>query len=179
MHKPKTMQRSKEDSLLDKMTLYACGLILLTGVGVKACMPKTETMAARFESKISELPESGGIDEVEEIKPVDKISHVVSATRYNPVKSQCWGDPLVTADGGRINLKKLKSGELRWIAISRDLQEHFNFGDTVYVSGGPSEINGPWVVKDLMGPRWKKKIDFLSPVHKNTGRWAGLTISKI
>lgn len=94
--------------------------------------------------------------------PKPSISHNVTATYYNPVKSQCDGNPLVTADGSKINLKKLKNKEIRWIAVSRDLLKYYNYGDTVDIQSENSKLRGKWVVKDCMNKRFKKKIDFLS-----------------
>ena len=67
-----------------------------------------------------------------------------------------------TASGESINLKKIKSKEHRWIAISRDLKKFYNYGDTVIVESSlcPS-LNGEWVINDLMNQKWKNKIDFL------------------
>ena len=39
------------------------------------------------------------------------VSHV-TLTCYQPVKKQCDNEPLVTADGSNINLKKLKNNEI-------------------------------------------------------------------
>ena len=38
----------------------------------------------------------------------------ITLTFYNPVKEQCDKDPHITADGSKIDLKKLHSGQLRW-----------------------------------------------------------------
>ena len=40
---------------------------------------------------------------------VKPSGHKVTATKYHPVKSQCSGNPLITADGSKINLGKLKN----------------------------------------------------------------------
>ena len=48
------------------------------------------------------------------------VTHV-TLTYYQPVKGQCDSKPLITADGSKINLNHLKSGKIRWCAISRDL----------------------------------------------------------
>lgn len=40
------------------------------------------------------------------------ITHV-TVTCYQPVESQCDSDPLITADGSKIDLKKLKNGEIK------------------------------------------------------------------
>lgn len=92
---------------------------------------------------------------------IKTIGHRVLATKYHPVKRQCSGNPLITADGSRINLKKLKAGKLKWIAVSRDLLKHYNFGDTVLVISENKRISGKWVIHDTMNSRFKRKIDFL------------------
>lgn len=88
-------------------------------------------------------------------------SHTVKATYYNPVRSQCINVD-ITADGSKIDMKKLRSGDIRWIAISRDLRVCYNFGDTVVVTSNNPKLSGEWVVKDVMGKRHKMRIDFLS-----------------
>ena len=45
----------------------------------------------------------------------------VTITTYNAVRSQCDSSPLITADGTKIDYRKLKSGEQKIVAISRDL----------------------------------------------------------
>ena len=45
----------------------------------------------------------------------------VTVTVYNPVMEQCDSTPLITADNSEIDLKKLKQGKLKWVAVSRDL----------------------------------------------------------
>ena len=48
------------------------------------------------------------------------ITHV-TLTYYQPVKAQCNSEPLVTADGSKINLRHLKQGRIKLCAISRNL----------------------------------------------------------
>lgn len=92
----------------------------------------------------------------------DKYLFVIG-TKYNSDPAQCWGDHTITADNSKIDLKKLAKHELKWIAISRDLRRHLNFGDTVIIEGGNPKLNGEWVVKDLMNKRYTNRIDFLVP----------------
>lgn len=87
----------------------------------------------------------------------------VLATKYNPVKAQCNNDPLTTADLSKIHLGKLRRGQLRWIAVSRDLLKDFNYGDTVKVSCENKKLCGEWVIHDTMHQRWTRRIDFLVP----------------
>lgn len=68
----------------------------------------------------------------------------------------------ITASGKNINPEKVRTKEHKWIAISRDLQGKYNYGDTVIIeSFYCPELNGEWVVNDLMHRKWKNKIDFL------------------
>ena len=88
----------------------------------------------------------------------------VLATKYNPVPEQCWGDPLETADQSRIDTMLLQEHRLRWIAVSRDLREHYQYGDTVIIVSDNPRLNGEWTVRDTMNSRWTKRIDFLVPL---------------
>ena len=103
----------------------------------------------------------------------------ITATKYNPVEEQCDEDPLVTADGSKINLKKLERGDLRWVAISRDLLKlGYNYGDTIVIVSD-NELDGKeFVVRDTMNPKWRNKIDILSPIGDSLGKWENLSIYK-
>ena len=93
------------------------------------------------------------------------ITHV-TLTCYQPVKSQCNNQPLVTADGSKINLHHLKRGNIKWCAISRDLLYLFpkNKPKRVFIEGF-----GVYEVKDIMNKRHKHRIDIL--IHpKNSKR---------
>ena len=93
------------------------------------------------------------------------ITHV-TLTCYQPVKSQCNNQPLVTADGSKINLHHLKRGSIKWCAISRDLLYLFpkNKPKKVFIEGF-----GIYEVKDIMHKRHNHRIDIL--IHpKNSKR---------
>lgn len=93
------------------------------------------------------------------------ITHV-TLTCYQPVKSQCNKEPLVTADGSKINLHHLKRGSIKWCAISRDLLYLFpkNKPKRVFIEGF-----GLYEVKDVMNKRHNHRIDIL--IHpKNSKR---------
>ena len=93
------------------------------------------------------------------------ITHV-TLTCYQPVKSQCNKEPLVTADGSKINLHHLKRGSIKWCAISRDLLYLFPKNKPKRVS---IEGFGVYEVKDIMHKRHKHRIDIL--IHpKNSKR---------
>ena len=74
----------------------------------------------------------------------------VTLTYYQPVKEQCNSEPLVTADGSKINLHHLKQGKIKWCAISRDLLWLFpkNRPKRIYIDGF-----GIYQVRDIMNKR--------------------------
>ena len=85
------------------------------------------------------------------------VTHV-TLTCYQPVKSQCNNQPLVTADGSKINLHHLKRGRIKWCAISRDLLYLFpkNKPKRVFIEGF-----GVYEVRDVTNKRFKHRIDIL------------------
>lgn len=107
------------------------------------------------------------------------------ATTYNVDVQQCDSDPFTTADGSVIDPIKLKTNQLRWCALSRDLicdeerqklhdydtsifRGFFRFGDTIVVKSISSpQINGKWCVRDCMNKRYKRSIDFLFDPRNN------------
>ena len=93
------------------------------------------------------------------------VTHV-TLTYYKPVKGQCDSKPLITADGSKINLNHLKSGKIRWCAISRDLLYLFPKGKPkrIYIEGF-----GTYQVRDVMNRRFRHSVDIL--IHpKNSKR---------
>lgn len=86
-----------------------------------------------------------------------QISHV-RLTVYHPVKEQCDDDPLTTADGSRIDLRKLKQGKVRWCAVSRDLLWLFpkNKPKRIWIDG-----HGVYEVRDVMNKRHGHSVDLL------------------
>jgi 3D (Asp-Asp-Asp) domain-containing protein len=107
-------------------------------------------------------------DAIGKTVPPTEASHSVRVTYYNPDPRQCFGDPLVTADGSKISLSKLKQGKLKWIAISRDLKRIYPLGSRVkVVSEKYPKISGTYEVHDVMGPRARSSIDIL--LHKSHG----------
>lgn len=103
----------------------------------------------------------------------------VTVTKYNPVREQCDEDPLITADNSKICLNKLNAGKLKWVAVSRDLREHFKYGEKVIIKcdHDPS-INGEYEVHDTMNPRYTRTIDLLSPIGDTKGKWKNVEIKK-
>ena len=48
----------------------------------------------------------------------------------------------------------------RIIAVSRDLKKRFEYGERVFVTG-IGEYSGVYIIRDLMGKKWKNRIDIL------------------
>lgn len=102
-----------------------------------------------------------------------QVTHV-TLTYYQPVKTQCNNEPLVTADGSKINLHHLKQGKIRWCAISRDLLWLFpkNRPKRIYIDGF-----GVYQVRDVMNKRWNHRVDIL--IHPKDSRRIKLEKIKI
>ena len=98
-------------------------------------------------------------DEVEEERVLE-----VTATAYNSVPGQTYGDPSITAWGDR-----LEPG-MKAIAVSRNLiPMGLGHGTEVRIDGLP----GLYVVRDKMAKRWKKKIDIYMGVDVGAARQWG------
>lgn len=80
----------------------------------------------------------------------------VTITTYNAVRSQCDSSPLITADGTKIDHRKVKSGKQRIVAISRDLLYAIPLGSIIDIEG-----YGKYEVRDTMNSRFKHSIDIL------------------
>ena len=89
---------------------------------------------------------------------IECVTTHVTLTCYQPLVSQCDNEPLITADGSKINLKKLKSGHIKWCAISKDLLYLFpkDKPRRIFIQG-----YGIYEVKDVMNSRHKHKVDLL------------------
>ena len=83
---------------------------------------------------------------------------MVTVTMYHPVAKQTDSTPYTTASGFRLNRKNPKKDRI--IAISRDLKEKLNFGDTVILEG-IGKWDGEYVVHDVMNKRFRNRIDIL------------------
>lgn len=90
-------------------------------------------------------------------KNKNTITHV-KVTCYQPVEAQCDSDPLTTADGSKIDLHKLKKGDVKWCAISRDLLWLFpkDKPKRVHIEG-----YGIYEVRDVMNKRFNHRVDIL------------------
>lgn len=101
------------------------------------------------------------------------ITHV-TLTSYNPVKSQCWGDPTITANGTKINLKKLKRKQIKYCAVSRDLLWLFPLGSKVHIEG-----HGEYLVVDTMNVRFNHCMDILQHVSEKNFKKEKVKVTKL
>ena len=88
----------------------------------------------------------------------------VTVTVYNPVIEQCDSTPLITADNSEIDMRKLKQGKLKWVAVSRDLLKNgkVKYGDRIRLKCKDKSLSGVYTVHDTMNPRWEKRVDILA-----------------
>ena len=109
----------------------------------------------------------------------DVIFQEIKATMYHPVKEQCDNDPLITADGSRIDPYKVSGWN--WIAVSQHMLTRnggpLNYGDTVYIFGTEHK-DGMYVIKDCMNKRKTNQIDFLESLGTPQYRYDNVVIAK-
>ena len=93
----------------------------------------------------------------------------VTATAYNSVVGQTNAEPNLTAWGDR-----LEPG-MKSIAVSRDLIElGLTHGVAVEIEG----LEGPFIVRDKMAKRWKRKIDiYLGEDVEAARKWGKRTVT--
>ncbi len=106
-----------------------------------------------------------------------KHYNIVTATCYRAEVGQCDDTPFITADNSVIDVNNID--KLRWIAISRDLNEEYKMGDSVLVSGIDSIYDGVWIIHDRMNKRFKNKIDFLISKELKAGLFKNVKIIKL
>ena len=81
--------------------------------------------------------------------------HKLRATKYYPTGR-------ATASGAIPDYQKINSGDIRWVALSRDMfDKGYKMNDTIFVESDNPRVVGFWVVKDKMGPKHHDAIDFL------------------
>lgn len=85
------------------------------------------------------------------------VTHV-KLTCYHPVQKECDDTPLLTSDGSKIDLAKLKAGRLRWCAVSRDLLWLFpkDRPKRIWIEG-----YGIYEVHDVTNKRLRHTVDIL------------------
>lgn len=176
------MEEKKKDYLIitvmSWMFILALLLPMIFGERKPIIYKERSIEEVEYESYLDSLIKNGYVeeDEVTFINDGDKIS--VTVTVYNPVSAQCDDTPLITADNSKINTKKLNKGEIKWIAVSRDLLKRgISYGDKVRIkSKTDPTINGIYEVHDTMHKRWRNRIDLLSPENKTLGKWENVEL---
>lgn len=116
-------------------------------------------------------------DSIQELIEKKNDQHIVTATVYNAIEGQTDSTPYITADNSRIDKEKLNRGEIKWIAVSRDLLSFYEYGEVVYIVCG--DMTGYYEIHDIMNKRYSHRIDFLVPDHINTGKWKNTIITKL
>ncbi|WP_242920055.1 hypothetical protein [Pontibacter liquoris] len=106
----------------------------------------------------------------------------VSASVYFPEPNQTDATPYTTADGSRINKKNPR--KQRWIAVSRDLHSRWggeiSYGDSLWVTGISDDLDGMYVVRDVMNSRIRNRIDILVGRHDRVmGFWNNVQVAKL
>ena len=95
----------------------------------------------------------------------------IKITIYNAVAKQTDSDPLIMASNHFIDTNII--AKLRYCAISRKLHKKYGgvlrFKDTIHIYSKHihSDLNGKWVVMDLMRDTTDTKIDLLVDVKMN------------
>lgn len=103
---------------------------------------------------------------------------LVTASCYRAEVGQTDSTPLITADGSLIDTTNID--ELRWCAISRDLEKlDIKMGDRILVFGVGQDYDGVWIIKDRMNKRFKRKIDFLISKERKADLFKNVKITKI
>lgn len=98
----------------------------------------------------------------------------VTLTVYHPVESQCDNTPLITANGTKIDLEKLKNGEIKYCAVSRDLLKEFPYGSMIYIDGYEE-----YKVVDTMNKRITNTVDILQDENEPIFKLLDVKITKM
>lgn len=113
-------------------------------------------------------------DSLKKVNNSGRFTTHVTLTTYNPVESQCDNDPLVTADGTKIDLNKLKKGKIKYCAVSPDLLWALPYGSILEIEG-----HGLYIVKDTMNKRFDHCIDILQHMDEKNFKKTKVKVVKI
>ncbi|MCD8206946.1 MAG: hypothetical protein LUD72_03315 [Bacteroidales bacterium] len=123
------------------------------------CPPQDTVMTdMHIGEEVDEIIAVETADDTENVEEVEEIVTHVTLTCYQPTENQCNDDPLTTADGSKIDVEELKNGNIKWVAVSRDLLYLFPKGKPkrVLIDG-----YGEFEVHDTMNKRWNHRVDIL------------------
>lgn len=140
-------------------------------------LPETEKIIAKNNNDISEIKKEDTIvitnnDTIYNIPESNTKKIIVSVTCYQPLKEQCSGNPLITADGSHINLNDLYNNKIKWCAVSPDIINNYY---KLHKKSKPKYIHidgfGIYEIHDRTSSRFHNRIDILiHPQHKVFGR---------
>jgi hypothetical protein len=103
-------------------------------------------------------------------------------TIYNPTTKQCDRDPLVTASNKRIDIHELRSGSIRWMALSRNMLKRWggalSYGDTIVLQAGDPAVDGKWVIQDTMNKKFINRGDLLFDTSRTRGLWKNVRMMR-
>lgn len=134
------------------MKKYFTFIIIILTIVISVCNDTNATQTPIKQTIVKHIPQE---------QKSRVITHV-TLTCYQPVEEQCNSDYLHTADNSLIDLKKLKKGELKWVAISWDLLYLFPMGSEVKITDETTgKCYGTYIVKDKMNKRWDHRMDIL------------------
>ena len=85
-------------------------------------------------------------------------SEIVTVTTYTPSVEECDSTPLITASGFKISERNPKRHRI--MAVSRDLKRKYKFGTKIRIKGA-GKYDGTYTIRDVMNPRFRKRIDIL------------------
>lgn len=159
--------------------ILAAMFSLIVAVAEEFSLLKSESPAPIVEVDKEEwLP----IPEPTPTTPVPLPTHTVSASIYHPEVSQTDSTPFITADGSRIS--KRNPSKHRWVAVSRNLHARWGgdieFGDSLWVTGISDDMDGLYIVRDVMNRRFRNQVDILvGRKDKIMGSWKNVSIAKL
>ncbi|MEJ8757067.1 hypothetical protein WG947_08675 [Pontibacter sp. H259] len=159
--------------------ILAAMFSVIVAIAEEFSLLKSESPAPKVEVTQEEwLP----IPEPQLAEPIPLPVHTVAASVYHPEPHQTDSTPFITADGSRINSRN--PGKHRWLAVSRDLHARWGgdieFGDSLWVSGISDEMDGLYIVRDVMNRRFRNQVDILvGRKDRVMGYWKNVSIAKV
>jgi len=157
--------------LLKSLILSVCVMSIIVVVCTILVLTRKETTTEKM-VLVKEVP-----TKLSENNTCEPTEFKVTATVYHAVEEQCNSDFLTTASGRRIKSTE-EAYDHKYIAVSRDLLEYFEYGDRVMISG-TGIYDGKYVVADTMNKRFKGYIDILINPDMKVGKWNNVTITKV
>lgn len=103
----------------------------------------------------------------------EKSSFLVTATTWNPTKAQTDNSPHLTACGFKIDT--LNPSKQRIIGLSRDLLEHFYYGEKVILENA-GKFNGVYTVVDCGSKRLIRTVDICISRNELGGRFENVVL---